>query len=156
MTDTTLLQLFTDDIGTAQQLLELIEAEHQALNERDLARLQDILTQKLPLLSLLDQHGTERADVLTAEQLSPDREGLQILASRSTEGSSLLARSEELNELLAQCREANLRNGRIIRSNQASLSSVMSILRGGDATPGLYDSRGSAAKIGQQRPLSQA
>lgn len=156
MTDTTLLHLFTDDIGTARQLLELIDAEHQALNERDLTRLQDVLTQKLPLLSLLDQHGAERANALAAEQLSPDREGLQTLAARSAEGSSLLARSEELNELLAQCREANLRNGRIIRSNQASLSSVMSILRGGDATPDLYDSRGSAAKIGQQRPLSQA
>lgn len=48
MHDKNLLQLFTDDIGTARQLLELIDAEYHALSERDLPRLQDVLTQKLP------------------------------------------------------------------------------------------------------------
>lgn len=157
MHDKNLLQLFTDDIGTARQLLELIDAEYHALSERDLPRLQDVLTQKLPLLTLLDQHGNERSRLLGELQLSADRVGLEALATRSPLGDALLQNSDELGQLLADCREANLRNGRIIRSNQASLTSVMGILRGGDNdTPGLYDSRGSAAKIGQQRPLSQA
>ena len=36
MQDNDLLQLFNDDIGTAQRLLELIDAEFQAMGERDL------------------------------------------------------------------------------------------------------------------------
>ncbi|MDX1300009.1 MAG: flagellar export chaperone FlgN, partial [Pseudomonas sp.] len=52
MQDTSLLQLFTSDIGTAEQLLELIDSEFQALSDRDLPRLQSILTDKLPLLTL--------------------------------------------------------------------------------------------------------
>ncbi|MBC9250393.1 flagellar biosynthesis protein FlgN [Pseudomonas alcaligenes] len=155
MQDTTLLQLFNEDIGTAQHLLELIDAEFQALSERDLPRLEKLLGEKLPLLSLLDQHGSARSKVLTAAQLSSDRNGLEILAQRSAQGAELLASSETLGQLLERCREANLRNGRLIRANQASLNSVLGILRGGE-TPGLYDSRGGAAKIGQQRPLSQA
>lgn len=155
MSDTTLLHLFTEDIGTAQHLLELIDAEFQALSERDLPRLEKILGEKLPLLSLLDQHGKARSKLLTEQQLSTDRQGLEIMASRSPQGSELLARSDELGKLMERCREANLRNGRLIRANQASLKSVLGILRGGE-TPGLYDSRGGAAKIGQQRPLSQA
>jgi flagella synthesis protein FlgN len=109
MPDTNLLELFTHDIGTAEQLLELIDSEFQALSDRDLPRLQSILADKLPLLTLLDQHG----------------------------------------------QAANLRNGRLIRSSQASATSMLGILRGNE-TPSLYDSRGSAARIGQQRPLSQA
>ena len=66
MHDTSLLDLFTRDIGTAEQLLELIDSEFQVLGDRDLPRLQTILTEKLPLLGLLDQHGRERSQLLTS------------------------------------------------------------------------------------------
>lgn len=155
MHDTNLLQLFIEDIGNAQRLLELIDTEFQALSERDLPRLEKLLDEKIPLLSLLDQHGNARSKWLADQQLSSDRQGLETLASHSAQGPELLARSDELGKLLERCREANLRNGRLIRANQASLSSVLGILRGAE-TPSLYDSRGGAAKIGQQRPLSQA
>lgn len=155
MNDTTLLQLFNDDIGTASRLLELIDMEHHALTERDLPRLQEILADKQPLLALLDQNGKARSQALLGLQLSADRAGLQALAERSSQGSELLARGDELNGLLERCQAANLRNGRLIRSGQASARSMLGILRGGE-TPSLYDSRGSTAKIGQQRPLSQA
>lgn len=155
MHDTKLLELFINDIGTAEQLLELIDTEFQALSDRDLPRLQSILTDKLPLLTLLDQHGKERSQLLTSLNLSPDRSGLQALAAQSEQGSLLLERGDQLSALLERCQAANLRNGRLIRSSQASANSMLSILRGNE-TPSLYDSRGSAARIGQQRPLSQA
>ena len=155
MHDTKLLELFINDIGTAEQLFELIDTEFQALSDRDLPRLQSILTDKLPLLTLLDQHGKERSQLLTSLNLSPDRSGLQALAAQSEQGSLLLERGDQLSALLERCQAANLRNGRLIRSSQASANSMLSILRGNE-TPSLYDSRGSAARIGQQRPLSRA
>jgi len=155
MHDTTLLELFTDDIGRAERLLELIDNEFQALSDRDLPRLQSILADKQPLLAQLDQHGKARSQLLTGLQLSADRSGLQALAERSSQGAELLARGDELNALLERCQAGNLRNGRLIRASQASTRSMLGILRGGE-TPSLYDSRGSAARIGQQRPLSQA
>lgn len=155
MQDTSLLELFTTDIGTAEQLLELIDTEFQALNDRDLPRLQSILTDKLPLLTLLDQHGKERSQLLVSLNLSPDREGLQALAAQSSQGELLLERGDQLSALLERCQTANLRNGRLIRSSQASAQSMLGILRGNE-TPSLYDSRGGAARIAQQRPLSQA
>lgn len=155
MHDTSLLNLFTSDIGTAEQLLELIDAEFQALGERDLTRLDKLLGDKQPLLAQLQQHGNERSQLLRSAGLSADREGLIALAARSTIGAELLARSEELSALLQRCQDANLRNGRLIRANKATVSNLLGILRGGE-TPGLYDSRGSAARIAQHRPLSQA
>jgi flagella synthesis protein FlgN len=155
MHDTALLNLFISDIGTAEQLLELIDNEFQALTERDLPRLDTLLNEKQPLLALLQQHGNERSRLLQSAGLSADKEGLSALAGTSSVGGQLLTRSEVLSALLQRCQEANLRNGRLIRSNQASVRSVLGILRGGE-TPGIYDSRGSTARIAQQRPLSQA
>ncbi|MDH4612158.1 flagellar protein FlgN [Pseudomonas sp. BN102] len=155
MHDTNLLQLFTDDIGHAKRLLELMDEEFQALGERDLTRLELLLADKQPLLALLDQHGRQRSQLLASLDLSADRAGLQQLAERSPLGQELLDRSDELSQLLEGCQSANQRNGRLIRANRASVGGMLGILRGGDA-PGLYDSRGTAARIGQQRPLSQA
>lgn len=155
MHDSTLLQLFNDDIGTAQQLLQLIDAEFQALTDRDLPLLDTLLTSKQPLLAMLHQHGSERRQLLTSLQLAPDRSGLEALAARSTQGDILLTQGDELSQLLERCQAANLRNGRLIRANQTSVGSLLGILRGNE-TPGLYDSRGGAARIAQQRPLSQA
>jgi flagella synthesis protein FlgN len=155
MHDITLLDLFTQDIDTAERLLELIDDEFQALGERDLPRLQSILADKLPLLALLDQHASARSQVLLGLQLSADRAGLQALATNSAQGAELMASGDRLNALLERCQAANLRNGRLIRSSQASARSTLGILRGGE-TPNLYDSRGGTARIGQHRPLSQA
>ena len=155
MHDTSLLDLFTQDIDTAERLLELIDSEFQTLGERDLPRLQTILADKLPLLSLLDQHAKARSQMLLSLQLSADREGLLALAKGSSVGKELIDAGDRLNALLERCRAANLRNGRLIRSSQASTTSMLGILRGGE-TPNLYDRRGSTARIGQHRPLSQA
>lgn len=155
MHDTTLLHTLNDDISTAKQLLELIESEFKALGERDLPQLEHILGKKLPLLSLLEQHGRQRRELLQSLNLSVDQQGLEQLARNSAHGDELTARSAELSALLEQCQSANLLNGRVIRSNQTSVNTVLGILRGAD-TPSLYDSRGSTARIAQQRPLSQA
>jgi flagella synthesis protein FlgN len=159
MTATTLLSLFDEDIGNASQLLELIDSELEALNTNDLPRLQTLLNQKQPLLALLAQHATQRSQLLAAEQFSPDREGLMAFAARSEargeSGSLLLEKSARLTSLIEQCQTANLRNGRLIKASQVSTGQMVKILRGSD-TPTLYDSRGTAAKIGHQRPISQA
>ncbi|TBU83393.1 flagellar biosynthesis protein FlgN [Pseudomonas daroniae] len=155
MNATTLLDLFNEDIGHAEQLLELVEAEFQALSEHDLPRLQQILADKQPLLANLDQHGKNRTQILLGLELSADRAGLLTLAERSDQGDALVAASDQLSSLLESCQSANLRNGRIIRSSQKSTESMLGILRGNE-TPSLYDSSGGTAKVDSKRPLSQA
>ena len=76
MRDTELLQQLTEDVGTAQKLLELMDAEYLALAERNLAGLEALLTQKQALLAILGQHGTLRSQTLAKSQLSIDKNGL--------------------------------------------------------------------------------
>jgi flagella synthesis protein FlgN len=149
-----LLPLFHEDIGITQTLLELIGNEFEALTGRDLEHLNTLLSQKQQLLTLLAQHTDRRTQLLLDHQLTPDRAGLQRLAAQTTDGDALLQAGDTLAELIEQCKAGNLRNGRLIRANQGSLEQSLSILRGSEA-PSLYNSKGSADRPLQMRPLNK-
>ncbi|QGZ31770.1 flagellar protein FlgN [Stutzerimonas stutzeri] len=156
MQDTELLQQLVDDIGSARTLLELTNAEYQALAERDLAKLEQLLTQKQAQLALLSQHGTLRSRALAGAGLRADRSGLSAFAAGSPLASEILDQAQQLDDLLDACRTANERNGKMIRANQHVVGSMLQVLQGGNQTPDLYDRRGAAARSANHRPLSQA
>lgn len=153
MHDNDLLQLITDDLAPAQQLLELLGQESLALHGRDMQLLEHILASKQGLIILLEQHGRRRSEILASLGLPTDRSGLEQLAAHSSIGEQLLAQSDALNQLLSDCREANERNGRSIQVQQASTANQLRILNGGES-PTLYDARGSTAML-VKRSLSQ-
>lgn len=155
MSDQRLLDLFVEDITTAQQLLALLEQEFTALSERNLDTLQALLAQKQTALQLLNEHSVQRSQLLTTNNLTADQQGLLKFAANSPLQAQLLDSSQQLNALVEQCQQANLRNGRLIRSNQVSVNSMLDIIRGADA-PKLYDKTGSATSSSKLPPFSQA
>ncbi|KAB0562100.1 flagellar protein FlgN, partial [Helicobacter pullorum NCTC 12824] len=108
--DEHLLQLIIDDLAPTQQLLELLKEESLALYGRDMRLLEEILARKQSLIVLLEQHGRKRSEILVSLGLPADHDGLAQLASHSSVGDRLLTQSVALNQLLAQCQEANLLN----------------------------------------------
>ena len=155
MGDKRIVEILLSDVSIATQLLEILDQEFTALSDRKLDVLQDLLAQKQPYLRQLEQHSKERSQLLTQALLSTDQQGIEQLASNSPVGSQLLENSASLNSLLEQCQTKNLRNGRLIRSNQISINSMLNIIRGTD-TPSLYDKKGSTSPSVKQRPFSQA
>ena len=155
MHDTNLLQLIIDDFAPAQHLLELLQTESLALHGRDMPLLEEILAQKQALIILLEQHGRKRSEILASLNLPTNRQGLKQLASHSSIGDQLLAQSDVLTDLLAQCQAANVNNGQSILVQQAATANQLKILTGGEP-PALYDARGSTSKLAKPRPLSQA
>ncbi len=155
MHDTTLLQLIEDDIGPAQQLVQLLQDEYVALHGRDMPMLEDILAYKQSLVVLLDQQGRRRSELLASIGLSPDRSGVEVLASQSHLGSQILQQLDVLGNLLNECKAINERNGQSIVLQQATTANQIRILMGGE-TPSLYDSRGSTSPLSKPRALSQA
>ena len=154
MQDTTLLQLITDDMAPAQQLLELMRAESIALYGRNMAELEHVLAQKQALVILLEQHGRKRSQILSGLGLSPDRKGLLELANNSSLGEELVKAGDELSALIAECQALNAENGDSIKIQQVSTARQLQILTGD--SPSLYDSRGSTSGRAKPRPLSQA
>lgn len=155
MHDTKLLQLITDDFAPAQHLLELLQNESLALHGRDMPLLEEILAQKQALIILLEQHGRKRSEILASLNLPASREGLEQLASQSSIGEHLLAQSDVLTDLLAQCQAANVHNGQSIVRQQTATATQLKILTGGEP-PALYNASGSFSTLVKPRPLSQA
>ncbi|MBD1550651.1 flagella synthesis protein FlgN [Pseudomonas typographi] len=155
MQDTALLQLIESDLGPAQQLLEWLRLEGHALRGRDMALLENILAQKQSLIVQLQQQGRKRSQALALLGMSTDREGLQQLAKVSPIGAELLAKGDQLNDLLGQCKQANEENGKAIRLQQHATANQLRILNGGEA-PSLYTARGATSKLGTLRAFSQA
>jgi len=155
MHDENLLQLINDDLAPAEQLLSLLQEESVALKGRDMSTLENILARKHSLVILLEQHGRKRSEILASLGLPTNRSGLESLASHSSVGDQLLSRSEQLNQLLAQCQAANQSNGQSIQSQQAITANQLRILHGGE-TPSLYDARGSTSLLNKHRAYSQA
>lgn len=155
MHDTTLLQMMMDDMVPARRLLELLQAESLVLHGRDMLEMEHVLAQKQALVILLEQHGRKRSQVLAGLGLPANREGLEQLASHSDIGEQLIAASDELSALIADCQAINEQNGSMIQLQQVNTAHQLRILNGGD-TPTLYDSRGSTAGRARPRPLSQA
>ena len=154
MQDTNLLQLITDDMAPAQQLLELLHAESIALHGRNMTELERILAQKQALVILLEQHGRKRSQILSGLGLSPDRKGLLELARNSSLGETLITAGDELSALIVECQALNEQNGGSIKMQQMATAHQLQILTGD--SPTLYDSRGSTSGRARPRPLSQA
>lgn len=154
MQDTTLLQLMTDDMVPAQQLLEILQAESLALIGRDMVEMEHVLAKKQALVVLLEQHGRKRSQILSGLGLSPDRKGLSALAASSSLGEQLIKAGDELSAVIAQCQLVNTQNGSSIVMQQASTAHQLRILTGD--MPTLYDNRGSTSGRAKPRPLSQA
>ncbi|SQF99688.1 FlgN protein [Paucimonas lemoignei] len=154
MQDTNLLQLITDDMAPAQQLLELLHAESIALHGRNMAELERILAQKQALVILLEQHGRKRSQILSGLGLSPDRKGLVELANSSSLGETLIKSGDDLSALIVECQKLNEHNGTSIKMQQMATAHQLQILVGD--SPTLYDSRGSTSGRARPRPLSQA
>ncbi len=156
MQDDELLPQLQQDLNLAGQLLELAEQEFEALSQRDLPRLEQILGQKQPLLAVLAQHGNQRAKLLAGKRLPASRDGLSSLVANRPDKERILTEADALEARLKDCHAANQRNGRIIRANQVAVSHTLGILRGSQDIPDLYDRRGGALRGSSNRPLSQA
>lgn len=155
MHDKTLLQLIELDLAPAQQLLELLQAEAIALRGRDMKVLETILARKQSLIVQLEQHGRQRSQVLAKAGVPANHSGLEQLAAASSLGKDLLAKSEMLNQLMLQCRQANEQNGQAIRLQQLATANQLRILNGGES-PSLYNAHGATSRLATARALSQA
>ena len=148
-------ELFVEDVAHAEQLLALIESEHQALASHDLPILEALVNQKQPLLLLLGQHANTRHEILRQHNVSIDRAGLAQLVSLHGADAELLVMADRLAFIIEACQRANERSGSLILSSQKSVGKILNLLRGADAT-NLYNQKGNASGSIQARPLSQA
>lgn len=155
MADTELLNLIETDIDTCRQLLETLDLEFAALGERQIEQLQLLLQSKQPLLESLAHNANRRTNILREHGHAASTEGFAAFTANSALAPRLTEQHQQLASLMEACQTANIRNGRLIRTNQVGVNSALNILRGNDG-PALYDRSGSTTSSGSHRTYTRA
>lgn len=151
----TLQQLFDQAISDCDQFAELLDREQEALIQNDMVVLESLLESKAPLVSALNNHDQQINEQARLIGKAPDQ-SLEVFVA--TLGKAELAESyQSLRQQLIRCRDANLRNARLVRHSQHANSHLIDLLRNqGESSQAVYDRQGLATRSHSQRPIIKA
>jgi flagella synthesis protein FlgN len=140
---------------TAEQLLEILTAERDALIRSEPEQMVKMTASKQPLIVQLEQLSRQREALLQAEGFSSGKEGLEafIANQRDNEANALNSLMAKLKVLARACQDHNQINGGIVNVNRQYLHRAMSILRGRDMEVTSYGPGGEYTNQIVRQPL---
>lgn len=151
----TLQLLFDQAVTDCEEFAALLDREQEALIQNDMVTLESLLSSKAPLVSALNSHDQQINDKARELGKSPEQ-SLETFVD--TLGPSELVESyRTLRQHLNRCRDANLRNARLVRHSQHANSHLLDLLRNqGESSQAVYDRQGLATRSHSQRPIIKA
>lgn len=151
----TLQQLFVQAISDCEHFVELLDQEQEALIKNDMVALESLLNTKAPLVSALNSHDQQINDCARQLGKSAQQDMESFVATLGEH--DLIERYHVLRQQLVRCRDANLRNARLVRHSQHANSHLLDLLRNqGEASQAVYDRQGVATRGYSQRPIIKA
>ncbi|HHH48461.1 MAG TPA: flagellar protein FlgN [Gammaproteobacteria bacterium] len=127
-----LLALLEEQQQDAARMLEILQAEFNALKGNDLQAFEQVMDIKLKHLNDLEQK--ERSSLPALEKIigSPcNRQQLEAFIVNRRDA-QLLAGWQSLHTTLKQCHEQNLLNQRVLAASHAQVQQALNLLRGED------------------------
>ncbi len=135
--------LLDREYQVSESLFDLLQQEHQALEQLNVNNLPFITQQKSQQIKLLDELAAEREKVM--RQIPPEQGGginpdlekyLALRADRSQWW-------QDFRTLLQNCQRQNTVNGRIIHLSQQSIERSLNIIRSQSNQANVYDTKGN-------------
>lgn len=150
--------LTTQGIAFLTTLNELLDAEYQALQQREVEQLQTLVENKTAVLLQLEENNQTRNQYFSAAGITPDKTGLTDYQTRLTEAEALSFKAHwsELEQILRQVNDKNKRNEIVITRNSRNLEQLMNILRGQNQKNTLYNQSGGKGNYAAQNSLGKA
>ena len=135
-------QQLAHDTAACESLLSLMQAEREALQNRDADALGGIIENKVQHLHQLEVSAASRSLWANkAKAANPDDAWHQLLHDLSQP--ELNQQWERLKELMAECRTQNEINGKLLARSQTTFSRILNIMRGQADAPSLYTQKGT-------------
>lgn len=139
-----------------QALLQVMQAEEQALVEGDADRLALLNTAKLTQLQAVNDHAKRRLAGLQAAGLAPDHAGMDAWLAQHTQP-ELRDSWQDLLELEQEAQALNQRIGALIELRLTSTRQALNVLiHSATSQGGLYDNAGLAVAARTGKPLTAA
>jgi flagellar biosynthesis/type III secretory pathway chaperone len=146
--------LIKDQIAATRALAGRLEAEADALLQRDLGRLDAVTADKQRCIESLERIESERRALVSALAGRPEPADFLGLLRRTDDSGRLAAEWQELVTLLESCRARNVQNGRLVALRRAHLLRSLAILQGSPAAI-TYGPAGLASTGPRQRDLAR-
>lgn len=145
-------------IGFLTTLNQLLDAELDALEQRDIEQLQTLVQQKTDALQQLEANNQHRNQLFIDAGITPDKAGLQQFTQQlpPPQAEQFKALWSELEQILKAVNEKNQRNELIINRNSRNLEQLLSILRGQNQKNTLYNQTGSKGNYSAQSRIGKA
>ncbi len=158
MSNEGLQQLLENDRTQLDSLAELLQAEKNCLEQRDLERLNTLITQKQGILACIENNDHVRRKLLRQAGVPSDQTNLTHLKRLLGKGGNneFTALLDSIESRLEQCRELSEVNSIIVHRSRLNTQRALSILRGPAALADLYTSHGSKLGGSEQRDLGSA
>ncbi len=155
----TLATLFDQQLALGQQLLELLQQEREALDQRNSEQVRKLTEQKNDLIPRLTTLGAQQNELLQQNTLATDSTGLTQFINRAPQAvkDHLLKHQHQLSQLLGQCKDINTSNGIIIAASRQSAETALAILRGQvGGNHAVYGASGEQLSYDKANPLGKA
>ncbi len=147
--ETTLQQ----DLPVTSELLNLLERERKALEDRDYAEFEQILNPKKQLLLQLEQHATLRQQLLQQAGFTDES---TTLAQVREQAPNVAKSWQELATLWSSCQQLNEINERIAKRTRMVVGQILDTIRGQNNQTRLYTSKGDAQTSAASRSITSA
>lgn len=150
-----LKSLLRKDEANLEQLLTVLESEHQALAINDMTALENATSEKDALLKAIRERAKRKIRLLVDLGYRPDsgQAPSEFLREISND-QELLARWEQAQTQLDQCQRKNAVNGRILGHLQRRVTRISDIIRGADRNQSLYSSGGETRSLNHSHVLA--
>lgn len=146
-------QTLLGDIPLTEQLLALLQQERSMLEQRQYDGYQQLINDKQQLLVQLEQHATERQQLLLAAGFEDEASALTSLDKQAP----IIANAwRKLSEQWQQCKQLNEINERIAKRTRLVVGQMLDILRGQNNQTKLYTRQGDASHSGGGRSITSA
>ncbi|WP_339340046.1 flagellar protein FlgN [uncultured Oceanicoccus sp.] len=144
---------FEYDIPATTKLLDLLQRERKALEQRNYEEFQNIIGEKQPMLTILEGHANTRQQLLTAAGYHNEQSTLE---AADIQAPAVAKAWRQLAEDWKQCQNLNEINQRIAKRTRLVVGQMLDLLYGQNNRNKLYTSKGDAKTTTAGRPITSA
>lgn len=149
-----LKSLLRKDEANLEQLLKVLETEHQALAENDMETLEQATAEKDAILKAIRERAKRKIHLLAELGYRPHSEQAPSEFLQNLSGDEvLIERWHNAQQQLARCQHKNAVNGRILGHLQRRVTRISDIIRGADRNQTLYGSAGQTQSLNHSNVL---
>ncbi|MFA7553455.1 MAG: flagellar protein FlgN [Spongiibacteraceae bacterium] len=146
-------QTFNHDIHATSQLLELLQQERAALEDRQYDQFQQLLAHKQQLLTELETHALARQQLLQKAGFNDESSTLEAADHQAPQVAKAW---RQLREEWIHCQQLNEVNDRIAKRTHIVVGQMLDLLRGKTTQDELYTSKGNTSNAASGRTITNA